>query len=92
MSHTAEGRNRLRVLAEAALLGAATGLRLYALSLKPLHHDEGVNGLFLLKLFREGIYRYDAANYHGPTLCCSEGKEPPQLRSASSPYSLAWAS
>jgi uncharacterized protein (TIGR03663 family) len=43
-------------------------LRLSQLSLKPLHHDEGVNGLFLVRLIREGIYRFDAANYHGPTL------------------------
>jgi len=43
-------------------------LRLSQLSLKPLHHDEGVNGFFLVRLIREGIYRFDAANYHGPTL------------------------
>lgn len=68
MAYPADRLNRLSVLSEAAVLVAAAGLRLYALALKPLHHDEGVNGLFLLKLFREGIYRYDAANYHGPTL------------------------
>jgi uncharacterized protein (TIGR03663 family) len=38
------------------------------LSLKPLHHDEGVNGILLVRLIREGIYRYDPANYHGPSL------------------------
>src|SRR4051794_14175479 len=54
----------------AATAAVATGtlLRLCQLSLKPLHHDEGINGFFLLSLFREGIYRYNAANYHGPTL------------------------
>jgi uncharacterized protein (TIGR03663 family) len=52
----------------ATVLIVAACLRVYALALKPLHHDEGVNGLFLLKLFRQGVYRYDAANYHGPTL------------------------
>jgi uncharacterized protein (TIGR03663 family) len=46
----------------------ATVLRLYDHALKPLHHDEGVNGFFLQRLFREGIYQYDPANYHGPTL------------------------
>jgi uncharacterized protein (TIGR03663 family) len=51
-----------------AIMVTGTLLRLYQLTLKPLHHDEGVNGLFLLGLFREGIYRYNAANYHGPTL------------------------
>ena len=43
-------------------------LRIFNLGLKPLHADEGVNGLFLLGLFREGIYRYNSANYHGPSL------------------------
>ena len=43
-------------------------LRLYNLSLVPLHHDEGVNGNFLVRLVREGAYRYDPENYHGPTL------------------------
>lgn len=43
-------------------------LRLYNLSLVPFHHDEGVNGNFLVRLVREGFYHYDPANYHGPTL------------------------
>jgi uncharacterized protein (TIGR03663 family) len=43
-------------------------LRLYDLNLVPLHHDEGVNGNFLVRLVREGVYAYDPANYHGPTL------------------------
>ncbi len=46
----------------------ATFLRFIALPLKPLHHDEGVNGWFLTTLFRDGTYQYDPANYHGPTL------------------------
>lgn len=43
-------------------------LRVYWIDLKPLHHDEGVNGYFLTTLFREGIYKYDPGNYHGPSL------------------------
>ena len=43
-------------------------LRLYNLSLVPLHHDEGVNGNFLVTLVREGKYEYNPENYHGPTL------------------------
>src|SRR5215510_4862482 len=46
----------------------AAALRLYALELKPMHHDEGVNGFFLTNLVRSGIYKYDPSNYHGPTL------------------------
>jgi len=43
-------------------------LRLYNLSLVPFHHDEGVNGNFLVTLVREGKYTYNPENYHGPTL------------------------
>jgi uncharacterized protein (TIGR03663 family) len=56
-----------RVSALAILLVGAF-LRLVKLSLVPLHHDEGVNGNFLVTLVREGKYFYDPQNYHGPTL------------------------
>jgi uncharacterized protein (TIGR03663 family) len=52
----------------AAIFFVAAVLRLYDLNLVPLHHDEGVNGNFLVRLVREGYYHYDPANYHGPTL------------------------
>ncbi|MCU1267681.1 MAG: hypothetical protein JWM21_3999 [Acidobacteria bacterium] len=48
------------------LVGAI--LRLYDLPLVPFHHDEGVNGNFLVRLVRDGFYHYDPENYHGPTL------------------------
>ncbi|HKY43314.1 MAG TPA: flippase activity-associated protein Agl23 [Pyrinomonadaceae bacterium] len=51
-----------------AIFLIAAILRFYDLSLVPLHHDEGVNGNFLVRLMREGAYRYDPENYHGPTL------------------------
>jgi len=51
-----------------AVVAVAGFLRFFALGLKPFHHDEGVNGHFLMGLFREGVYKYDPANYHGPTL------------------------
>src|SRR5689334_25417170 len=51
-----------------AIFLIAAVLRLYNLNLVPLHHDEGVNGNFLVRLVREGAYNYDPANYHGPTL------------------------
>src|ERR1044072_6443807 len=46
----------------------AAVLRLYNLNLVPRHHDEGVNGNFLVRLVSEGFYQYAPANYHGPTL------------------------
>src|SRR5687767_2101445 len=52
----------------AAITAAAAFLRFFQLGLKPFHHDEGVNGWFLTNLFRDGLYKYDPANYHGPTL------------------------
>ena len=56
-------------LACAGLITTLAGfLRFFWLSLKPLHHDEGVNGFFLKNLFNDGVYKYDPANYHGPTL------------------------
>lgn len=51
-----------------AIFLIAAILRLYDLNLVPLHHDEGVNGNFLVRLVREGAYQYDPQNYHGPTL------------------------
>ncbi len=54
-----------RLLAVVILLVGSL-LRLYALELKPLHHDEGVNGFFLRRLANEKIYHYDPANYHAP--------------------------
>jgi len=55
-------------IAAIAIFCLAAILRLYNLNLVPLHHDEGVNGNFLLSLVRDGHYHYDPANYHGPTL------------------------
>jgi uncharacterized protein (TIGR03663 family) len=55
-------------IASGAILLVAALLRVYHLALNPLHHDEGVNGFFLTNLMRQGVYHYDPANYHGPTL------------------------
>ena len=46
----------------------AAFMRFWQLGLKPFHHDEGVNGFFLTTLVKEGVYKYDPGNYHGPTL------------------------
>src|SRR5205085_9710142 len=59
---------RTRQIASLLILLVATLLRSIKLELNPFHHDEGVNGFFLLNLMRSGIYHYDPANYHGPTL------------------------
>jgi uncharacterized protein (TIGR03663 family) len=59
---------RAWLVASACVLLASAALRLAALGLKPMHHDEGVNGFFLMNLMRQGVYHYDPGNYHGPTL------------------------
>jgi uncharacterized protein (TIGR03663 family) len=41
-------------------------LLLYHLDLRPPHHDEGVNGWFVMQMWRQGFFRYDPSNYHGP--------------------------
>src|SRR5687768_6410098 len=60
--------DRLWLPSAVFITALATFLRFYWLELKPFHHDEGVNGWFLRTLFKEGVYKYDPANYHGPTL------------------------
>jgi uncharacterized protein (TIGR03663 family) len=55
-------------LSSAVILVVGALLRLYNLALVPMHHDEGVNGNFLVTLVREGKYTYNPENYHGPTL------------------------
>jgi len=50
------------------VLVVAAALRFTDLDLRQLHHDEGVNGFFETGLVRNGEYRYDPTNYHGPTL------------------------
>lgn len=41
-------------------------LRTVLLDIKPPHFDEGINGWFLDQMWRQGFYRYDPTNYHGP--------------------------
>jgi len=61
-------KDHLWLLGCFAVTAVAAFLRFWRLELKPLHHDEGVNGFFLTTLFRDGIYKYDPSNYHGPDL------------------------
>ena len=41
-------------------------LRFWDLDLRPIHHDEAVNGWFVDGLLTRGYYIYDPENYHGP--------------------------
>ena len=52
----------------AVVMAIAAFTRFFMLDFKPFHHDEGVNAFFLKNLINDGIYKYDPANYHGPTL------------------------
>jgi uncharacterized protein (TIGR03663 family) len=63
-----EVSKRTFLIVSMGIMLLAAVLRLYALELKPMHHDEGVNGFFLTSLVRQGVYKYDPSNYHGPTL------------------------
>ena len=54
--------------AGAAIVLLALVCRIVYLTVTPLHHDEGVNGMFMTRLFRTGFYQYDPSNYHGPSL------------------------
>jgi uncharacterized protein (TIGR03663 family) len=47
---------------------AAAALRLPHLDARPMHNDEGVNAIKLRDLWEHGAYKYDPAEYHGPTL------------------------
>jgi uncharacterized protein (TIGR03663 family) len=67
-TYNAEISERAWRLSSLGILIVGAFLRLYNLSLVPLHHDEGVNGNFLVTLVREGKYFYNPENYHGPTL------------------------
>lgn len=48
------------------ILGLATALRVLFLGIKPPHFDEGINGWFVDQMVKDGFYRYDPTNYHGP--------------------------
>jgi uncharacterized protein (TIGR03663 family) len=48
------------------ILAAAAFLRFFLLGIKPPHFDEGINGWFVDQVVKNGFYRYDPTNYHGP--------------------------
>ena len=48
------------------ILVLAAFLRFFLLGIKPPHFDEGINGWFVDQVMKNGFYRYDPTNYHGP--------------------------
>ena len=48
-----------------AILLAAFALRFWDLTKRPIHHDEGVIGWFMVGIEKSGAYTYDP-DYHGP--------------------------
>src|SRR5438477_10991371 len=48
------------------VLALAVFLRFFLLGIKPPHFDEGINGWFVDQMLKNGFYRYDPTNYHGP--------------------------
>jgi uncharacterized protein (TIGR03663 family) len=48
------------------IIGLGALLRLLFLAIKPPHFDEGINGWFVDQMVKNGFYKYDPTNYHGP--------------------------
>src|SRR6266481_5522257 len=48
------------------IIGLAAFLRFFLLGIKPPHFDEGINGWFVDQMVKNGFYKYDPTNYHGP--------------------------
>jgi uncharacterized protein (TIGR03663 family) len=71
---SAHGNNRAQAILDALdsnwmfwlILGLAAAFRVLFLGIKPPHFDEGINGWFVDQMVKEGFYRYDPTNYHGP--------------------------
>src|SRR5207302_296582 len=48
------------------IVGLAAFLRFLLLGMKPPHFDEGINGWFVDQMVKNGFYKYDPTNFHGP--------------------------
>ena len=48
------------------IIALAAFLRFLLFGIKPPHFDEGINGWFVDQVMKNGFYRYDPTNYHGP--------------------------
>src|SRR4029079_14693748 len=49
-----------------AIVALGAILRIIFLGMNPPHFDEGINGWFVDQMVKNGFYRYDPTNYHGP--------------------------
>ena len=57
---------RKQILYIAGTISILILFHVFRIDLKSIHHDESINGWFLLQMGREHFYRYDPSNYHGP--------------------------
>lgn len=48
------------------LLALSLIVRCWLLEMKPSHFDEGINGHFVMQMWKDGFYKYDPTNFHGP--------------------------
>ncbi|MCB0321228.1 MAG: TIGR03663 family protein, partial [Bdellovibrionales bacterium] len=60
------GVSRFQWLVLGLVVVVGSLFRIYELSYRPLHADEGVNHFFLEDVRSHGTYSYSAKNYHGP--------------------------
>lgn len=58
--------NRRWHLVFVLLFFLAIVLRYIFLTMKPPHFDEGINGFFVQQMWKQGFYKYDPHNFHGP--------------------------
>ncbi|MBN2419831.1 MAG: TIGR03663 family protein [Deltaproteobacteria bacterium] len=42
-------------------------LFIHQLEIRPVHHDESVNGWFVNQVVKDGVYSYSPQHYHGPS-------------------------
>src|SRR5256884_3966854 len=52
------------------IIALAALLRFFLLGIEPPRFDEGINGCFVDQVMKNGFYRYDPTNYHGPLHFC----------------------
>jgi len=58
---------RKAILVVLTIFLLALGVRIAFMGIRPLHHDEGVNGYFVSNIVEGKGWKYDAENYHGPS-------------------------